>query len=146
MKLQEIKDNTIEIGTLFQIDAKNLPHYNLQSHSANKSLSRTMKEHGEHEDISSDESFSGDIEIELEDLQNTTFKDAINAFEEKNKPENVVTCNWSNNIYCDFMQLVIDRNISNKIDDQIIKFFNTYSNLKNSPLPKSTKSGKDYLN
>ena len=44
------------------------------------------------------------------------------------------------------MELVIKGNISNKIGDKIIKFFNKYSNLKNSPLPKSTKNGKDYLN
>ena len=44
------------------------------------------------------------------------------------------------------MKLIIDGNISNKIGDKIIKLFNKYSNLENSPLPKSTKSGKDYLN
>src|SRR5256884_5533307 len=30
--------------------------------------------------------------------------------------------------------------------DKFIKFFNKYSNLKEFPLPKSTKNGKDYLN
>lgn len=44
------------------------------------------------------------------------------------------------------MELIIKGNISNKIGDKIIKFFNKYSNLKKSPLPKSTKNGKDYLN
>ena len=44
------------------------------------------------------------------------------------------------------MELIIDGNISNKIGNQIIKFFNAYNNLENSPLPKSTKSGKNYLN
>src|SRR5438270_12723577 len=44
------------------------------------------------------------------------------------------------------MELVIEGNISNTIGDRIIKFFNKHSNLEESPLPKSTKSGKDYLN
>jgi hypothetical protein len=43
------------------------------------------------------------------------------------------------------MELVIEGNISNKIGDRIIKFFNKYSDLEESPLPTSTKSGKDYL-
>ena len=30
--------------------------------------------------------------------------------------------------------------------DKIIKFFNKHSNLKDSPLPNSTKNGKNYLN
>jgi hypothetical protein len=144
LKPQEIEDNTIGIGTSFQAGAKNLPHYNLRSYSTNKSLSGTMKEYVVEDISSEDKSFSGDIEIELEDLQGTTFEDAMKAIEEKNKPEKVV--NWPNDAYRDFMQLVIDGNISNKIGDQIIKLFNTYSNLENSPLPKSTKSGKDYLN
>jgi hypothetical protein len=44
------------------------------------------------------------------------------------------------------MELVVEGNISNKIGDKIIKFFNKYSNLEKSPLPSSTKNGKDYLN
>ena len=44
------------------------------------------------------------------------------------------------------MKLIIENNISNKAGDKIIKFFNKYSNLESSPLPKSTRSGKDYLN
>ena len=44
------------------------------------------------------------------------------------------------------MELIIEGNISNKIGDKIIKFFNKHSNLKESPLPHSTKNGKNYLN
>jgi hypothetical protein len=44
------------------------------------------------------------------------------------------------------MELVSKGNLSNKIGDQIIKFFNKYSGLEKSPLPKSTKNGKDFLN
>ncbi|GES77014.1 hypothetical protein GLOIN_2v1836976 [Rhizophagus clarus] len=41
------------------------------------------------------------------------------------------------------MVLIVESNISNKVED---KFFNRHSNLEKSPLPKSTKDGKDYLN
>jgi len=44
------------------------------------------------------------------------------------------------------MELIVEGNISNKIGDKIIKFFNKHSNLEKSPLPSSTKNGKDYLN
>src|SRR2546429_3117507 len=44
------------------------------------------------------------------------------------------------------MELIVENNVSNKTGDKFIKFFNKYSNLKESPLPKSTKNGKDYLN
>ncbi len=44
------------------------------------------------------------------------------------------------------MELVVKDNISNNISNKIIKFFNKYSNLKESLLLKLTKSGKDYIN
>ena len=53
---------------------------------------------------------------------------------------------WPNEAYRDFMELIIEGNITNKIGDKIIKFFNKHSSLKDSPLPSSTKNGKDYLN
>jgi hypothetical protein len=53
---------------------------------------------------------------------------------------------WPNEAYREFMELIVNGNVSNKIGDKIIKLLNKHSNLKNSPLPSSTKSGKDYLN
>src|SRR2546421_9200672 len=44
------------------------------------------------------------------------------------------------------MELIVENNVSNKTGDKFIKFFNKHSNLKESPLPRSTKNGKDYLN
>ena len=41
------------------------------------------------------------------------------------------------------MELIIEGNISNKMGDKIIKFFNKH---KDSPLSNSTKNGKNYLN
>ena len=44
------------------------------------------------------------------------------------------------------MELIVEGNVSNRTGDKIIKFFNKHSNVEESPLPKSTKNGKDYLN
>ncbi|CAG8466567.1 14800_t:CDS:2 [Dentiscutata heterogama] len=72
-----------------------------------------------------------------------TIDDALDSIEGENNPQILVR--WPNNAYLDFMELVIEGNISNKIGDKIIKFFNKHSNLEESPLSRSTKSGKDYL-
>ena len=100
------------------------------------------------EDIETDSQFIPinfkDNDFDSEDLQGASLNDALDTNEGKNRPERVAE--WPNDAYREFMELVIKGNISNKIGDKIIKFFNKYSNLKNSPLPKSTKNGKDYLN
>ena len=85
-----------------------------------------------------------ETDIDLEDLQGASLDDTLETVEGKNKPKNIAE--WPNDAYRNFMKLIIDGNISNKIGDKIIKLFNKYSNLKNSLLPKSTKSDKDYLN
>jgi len=70
--------------------------------------------------------------------------DALDTIKGKYRLERVAE--WPNDAYREFMELVIEGNISNKIRDKIIKFFNKYSNLEKSPLPTSSKIGKDYLN
>ena len=87
---------------------------------------------------------TNDIEFNIEDLEGATIDDALDIIEGKNQLEYIAE--WPNDAYRDFMELIIKGNISNKIGDKIIKFFNKYSNLEKSPLPKSTKNGKDYLN
>ena len=79
-----------------------------------------------------------------EDLQGSSLDDALNTIKGKNKPEHIAK--WPSDAYREFMELVVESNISNKIGDKIIKFFNKYSGLKEFPLPKSTKNGKTYLN
>jgi len=95
---------------------------------------------------SSEESLIGiqDITLDPEDLQGATLENALETLEGANKPERLAE--WPSDAYRDFMELVVEGNISNKIRDRIIKFFNKHSNLEELPLPKSTKSGKDYLN
>ena len=85
-----------------------------------------------------------DFEFDSEDLQGATMDDALDAIEGKDRPECIAK--WPNDAYRDFMELIVEGNISNKIGDKIINFFNRHSNLENSPLPSSTKNGKDYLN
>jgi hypothetical protein len=83
-------------------------------------------------------------DFDVTDIQGASLDDALDTIEGKNKPERVAE--WPNDAYREFMELVIKGNISNKIGDKIIKFFNKHSNLETSPLPKSTKNGKDYIN
>src|SRR6266487_5967582 len=120
------------------------PNYNLQGPAMEIDPSAEII--SEDSEKSSEESLI-DLEkapLDPEDLQGTTLEDALETIEGKNKPECIAE--WPNDIYCDFMELVIEGNISNTIGDRIIKFFNKHSNLEESLLPKSTKSGKDYLN
>ena len=85
-----------------------------------------------------------ETELDSKDLQGASLDDALDTIEGKNRPENIAE--WPNDAYREFMELIVKGNISNKIGDKIIKFFNTHSSLKKSPLPKSTKAGKNYLN
>jgi hypothetical protein len=84
------------------------------------------------------------IDFDSEDLQGISLNDTLDANERKNLPANVA--NWPNEAYRNFMELIVEGNISNSISDKIIKFFNKYSALEKSPLPSSTKSDKDFLN
>jgi hypothetical protein len=83
-------------------------------------------------------------DIDPEDLQGASIDDALDTIEGKNIPERIAE--WPNDAYRDFMELIVEGNISNKMGDKIINFFNKHSNLEKSPLPSSTKKGKDYLN
>ena len=136
------------------IEDEPIHRYNLRSQVQNIETEDTNSEtediNFETEDNSEDSETKIQLPInlepdfDLEDLQGASLDDALNTNEEKNKSE--TTVKWPNDAYYDFMELMVENNISNKTGDKIIKFFNKHSNLKNSPLPKSAKSGKDYLN
>src|SRR5215471_1254824 len=117
-----------------------------QLHSkANKESDEESSSENEQSDKEEQSSFNlKNIEFDLDDLSGASLDDALDTIEGKYEPENVAE--WLNDAYRDFMKLVIEGNISNKIGDKIIKFFNKHSALNESPLPSSTKSGKDYLN
>lgn len=136
------------------IEDEPIHRYNLRSQVQNIETEDTNSEtediNFETEDNSEDSETKIQLPInlepdfDLEDLQGASLDDALNTNEEKNKSE--TTVKWPNDAYRDFMELMVENNISNKTGDKIIKFFNKHSNLENSPLPKSAKSGKDYLN
>src|ERR1043165_8494098 len=131
-------------------DADNLesePRYNLRKRSKSENIEERAEEIFEEnfEELGTEIPVNLDnIDLDPEDLQGASLDDALDAIEGKNLPERVAK--WPNDAYRDFMRLIVEGNISNKIGDQIIKFFNKYSNLEESPLPKLTKNGKDHLN
>ncbi|EXX55425.1 hypothetical protein RirG_225480 [Rhizophagus irregularis DAOM 197198w] len=131
-------------------DANNLesePRYNLRKRSKSENIEERAEEIFEEnfEELGTEIPVNLDnIDLDPEDLQEASLDDALDAIEGKNLPEHVAK--WPNDAYRDFMRLIVEGNISNKIGDQIIKFFNKYSNLEESSLPKSTKNGKDHLN
>src|SRR5277367_3731270 len=106
------EDNTIEIGTS-SLAVKSLSHYNLRSSSTIETSLETMEDNISDSSDGLSSANLEDIKIDLEDLQGKTFEDAMKAIKEKNKLEKVI--NWPNNAYHDFMELIIDGNISNKI-------------------------------
>ena len=143
--IEDIKDNEMEID--------DEPRYNLRSQvKRTESDEESMNEASDEEsDEEPEEPKTGsqlpiiiDDDFDLEDLQGASLDDALDTIEGKYRPERVAE--WPNDAYREFMELVIEGNISNKIGDKIIKFFNKYSNLEKSPLPTSSKIGKDYLN
>lgn len=81
--------------------------------------------------------------FDCEDLEGAALLDAVESLVGKDKSQSLVK--WPNDAYCDFMQLVIENNLSNKLGDKIIKFFNRHSQLQKSLLPSTTKGGKDFI-
>jgi hypothetical protein len=131
------------------IEDKPKHHYNLRSQVQNIETEDDTDSETEENSEYSETKIQLPINLEepdfdLEDLQGASLDDALDTSEEKNKSENIAK--WPNDAYRDFMELMVENNISNKTGDKIIKFFNKHSNLGTSPLPKSAKSGKDYLN
>jgi len=120
------------------------PRYNLRSCKESDNNTRDSEEEVEIEEETLSSVNFDDIEFDSEDLQGATLDDALDAIEGKTRPENIAS--WPNDAYREFMKLIVEGNISNNIGDKIIKFFNNNSNLEKSPLPNSTKNGKDFLN
>ena len=52
---------------------------------------------------------------------------------------------FPNEAYADLMKLVIKHDLNNKAGNAIIKFFNKYSNLTQSPLPKNVETGRKFM-
>ena len=61
------------------------------------------------------------------------------------EPEVKMNADFPNEAYADLMALVAKHNLSNATGNAIIKFFNKHANLSTSPLPKSIKQGRNYV-
>ena len=118
-------------------------------------LEQTVEPHEDarFSEISEDESKQGDItdeefednltyplSIDAEDSRGITLDDAIN---DKMHPQNT---EWPNDIYREFMEIVMEYQLSNSCGDRIIKLIDK---SRRSPdenrLPKSTKEGHKFL-
>ena len=118
----------------------------------------TLEQTEPHEDarfseISEDESKQGDItdeefednltyplSIDAEDSSGITLDDAIN---DKMHPQNT---EWPNDIYREFMEIVMEYQLSNSCGDRIIKLIDKSRRASDeNRLPKSTKEGRKFL-
>ena len=79
------------------------------------------------------------VKYDLEDYEGASYKD---AFDDLLHPPAV---EWPNEAYRKFMEIVNKYQLSNSAGDSIINFFNKYSSLDISPLPLSTRMGKEFL-
>src|SRR3954447_487673 len=52
---------------------------------------------------------------------------------------------FPNEAYAELMTLITKHNLNNKAGNAIIKFFNNYSNVPVSPLPKNVTAGRNYM-
>jgi hypothetical protein len=59
--------------------------------------------------------------------------------------EDEANTDYPNEAYGDLMALVTKHKLNNAAGNAIIKFFNKHANLVTSPLPKSIKQGRDYM-
>src|SRR2546423_6462488 len=75
------------------------------------------------------------ISIDPEDYCEITLDDTI-----KDKTH-LLTTEWPNNIYCEFMKIVTEYQLSNSCDDRLIKLFNSIENVNKNLFSKTTKAG-----
>lgn len=80
------------------------------------------------------------LSIDPEDFCGTTLDDATT---DKMHPPNT---EWPNDIYREFMEIVMGYQLSNSCGDRIIKLINNSRNsIDKNLLPKSTKEGRKFL-
>ena len=61
------------------------------------------------------------------------------------KFDSEVKAYYLNEAYGDLMALVMKHKLNNTAGNAVIKFFNKHANLTTSPLPKSIKQGREYM-
>ena len=89
-------------------------------------------------------SFDNSIESSLED----NYEDILESNEAEIFEESEVStyAGFPNDAYKDLMILITKHKLNNKAGNDIIHFFNKYSNLTKSPLPKNIEKGREFMN
>lgn len=75
--------------------------------------------------------------------EDSVMEDVLDILE--NTSEDEVNADYPNEAYGDLMALVTKHKLNNTAGNAIIKFFNKHANLTTSPLPKSIKQGRNYM-
>ncbi|RHZ82785.1 hypothetical protein Glove_103g82 [Diversispora epigaea] len=97
--------------------------------------------------ISDDEPMFSSRSNETSDImQDKTDNESDESEESESAEEETETIpKFPNNTYSDLMTLIIQHNLNNKAGNAIIRFFNKYSNLPTSPLPKNIEQGRKLM-
>src|SRR5436305_15277621 len=74
------------------------------------------------------------ISIDAKDYCGTTLDDA------RKDKTHLLTTKWPNNIYCEFMKIVTEYQLSNSCGDRLIKLFNSIKNVYKNLFSKTTKA------
>ncbi|CAB4376815.1 unnamed protein product [Rhizophagus irregularis] len=85
--------------------------------------------------------------LEFQESEKSEFQETEELeFQESEELKSKEYTEFPNKAYEDLMTLVTKHKLNNKAGNAIIQFFNKYSNLSQSPLPKSIEKGKAYMN
>ena len=96
-----------------------------------------------------DERTEDDRSKQISEVSEMSFDDDVfdDVFEEDSMEEfdSEVKAYYPNEAYGDLMALVTKHKLNNTASNAFIKFFNKHANLVTSPLPKSIKQGREYM-
>ena len=79
----------------------------------------------------------------ISEMSTLSFEDTLEQDILELEPADIL---FPNDAYRDLMLLVTKNKLSNKAGNEIIQFFNKYSNLATSPLPKNIEKGRELMN
>src|SRR6266480_3327070 len=92
-------------------------------------------------------SYEENIELEeSEELEEFEKNEESEEYEIFKQSETEALTEFPNYAYKDLMVLVTKHKLNNKAGNGIIQFFNKYSALSKSPLPKNIKKGRTFMN
>jgi len=95
----------------------------------------------------SDNSQESDNILEYEESDNVVESDNVEGSDNVDNTEKSDNAKeFPNEAYADLMTLVTNYKLNNKAGNAIIKFFNKYSNLPQSPLPINIEKGRKFMN